>query len=322
MGHLGQRDHAAADPGRNRARALRAVLAALPGPGSFAACTDDELHEAWRGLGYYRRARLLREGARTVVRHHGGEVPRDPDALRALPGIGAYTLGAVGSIAFGHAIPAIDGNVERVAARYSGIRTNVKRQPGAGRVRAFALEHLDRDRPGDFNQALMELGATLCTPRNPSCDTCPVATTCRARAEDAVRDLPVLPQRRAPVAIETALLIIPRGKGLLAYELPAGEPNAGQWELPGPGLTTNSGDDHELTASLAQRCGARIVPEESLGRFAHGITHHRIAVTVRSAILRGTLGRLEPKSATDPTVPWTTASRKAFGVLGIDTATG
>lgn len=295
-------------------------LERFPDPATFATCSDDELQEAWRGLGYYRRARLLREGARAVVRDHGGEVPADPDSLRALPGIGAYTLGAVGSIAFGHPIIAVDGNVERVAARHEGIDTNVKRQPGAGRVRAFAQRHLDRDRPGDFNQAMMELGATVCTPRNPSCQACPVADDCHARTHEATQELPVLPARRAPIAIDTTLLAVPLGHGLLAYELPAGEPNAGQWELPGPGLTANAGDDDELADTIAARCSARIEPGARLGRFSHGITHHRISVAVRSGELHGPRGRLHPRSPTDPAVPWTTASRKAFAVLGVDAA--
>jgi len=153
-------------------------LARFPTPASFAVASDDELLVAWRGLGYYRRARLLRDGARAVVAAHGGAVPADAAALAELPGVGAYTLGAVASIAFGLREVAVDGNVERVVARHRGVRELVDAAPGRRAVRAQAEAWLEAARPGDFNQAMMELGATVCTPTSPRCDACPVAADC------------------------------------------------------------------------------------------------------------------------------------------------
>jgi len=172
---------------QTRVEAVRApyerFLARFPTPASFAAASDDELLVAWRGLGYYRRARLLRDGARAVVAAHDGAVPADAAALAELPGVGAYTSAAVASIAFGLVAVAVDGNVERVVARHRGVRERVDAAPGRRAVRAQAEAWLDAAQPGDFNQAMMELGATVCAPTSPRCGDCPVAADCVARAE-------------------------------------------------------------------------------------------------------------------------------------------
>jgi len=144
-------------------------LARYPTPATFAAASDDEVMVAWRGLGYYRRARLLRDGARKVADQHDGTVPQTVDELRDLPGIGPYTLGAVASIAFGHCQPAVDGNVERVISRHRGLDEPIGTGKARKAIGAQVLAWMDRERAGDFNQALMELGATVCTPTSPGC---------------------------------------------------------------------------------------------------------------------------------------------------------
>ena len=179
---------------QTRVEAVRAsyerFLARFPRPADFAAADDDELLRAWRGLGYYRRARLLREGARAVGGQHEGSVPDDFEALGELPGIGLYTRGAIASIAFGQTEPAIDGNVERVVARHRGIRAVVKTAAAQRLIRATVEDWLDPDRPGDFNQALMELGAMVCTPKSPRCQACPVGADCVAGPDGTAASLP------------------------------------------------------------------------------------------------------------------------------------
>lgn len=294
-------------------------LERYPEPAAWAEVSDDELHGAWAGLGYYRRARLLREGARAVVRDHGGKVPSDPASLGKLPGVGTYTKGAVASIAFGLPLPAVDGNVERVLARHRRYELPVKNAVGQRQMRNWVDQAQTQDRPGAFNQALMELGAMVCTPRSPRCDSCPVASDCLGR--DAVDRLPVLPKRRAPVDVTARLVLIPSGGGVLAASIPPGEPNAGQWEPPGAGLLVDVAEPDDLDRAVQSRHGARVELGPELGRFRHGITHHRIRVLVHSgrALKRG---HLVPKELGDPTVPWTTASRKAFQVAGMDSAEG
>jgi A/G-specific adenine glycosylase len=294
----------------------RRFLDHYPTPASFAAASDDELLVAWRGLGYYRRARLLREGARQVVANHRGEVPADPVTLRELPGIGAYTLGAVASIAFGHREIAVDGNVERVIARHRGIRTLVDRAPARPEIRRVVAAWQDEQRPGDFNQAMMELGATVCTPTSPTCGDCPIATDCVARATGETAQLPVKPARRANVDVEARVVLIAGRSGVLGQRLGADSKNAGQIDLPGPGVLTSIGAA-DLAAELRRHHGARIDVGPVLASVRHTITHHRITVHAHAGHVhdRGNLTWF----VLDDHTPWTTTARKMFRrALGAD----
>ncbi len=294
--------------------AYERFMAAYPDPAAFAAVTDDELMRAWRGLGYYRRARLLRDGAHAVVRDHDGRVPNDPDALGQLPGIGTYTRGAIASIAFDVPEPAVDGNVERVFARHRGITTDIKAGPAQRAVREHAAAELDPRRPGDFNQALMELGATVCTPRSPRCADCPVAADCTALAEGTAAELPARKPRPEPIDVTSrAVLVLKNGQApssqALGARVPDDEPNAGQIELPGAGVLVTA-DAATLGGVLQQRYAANVTVGSELARVRHAITRHRITYCVHGgeAEARGRL-RWHP---IDEETPWTTVSRKAF----------
>ena len=295
-------------------------MARYPRPLDFAAVSDDELLAAWRGLGYYRRARLLRAGAQAVVSHHQGQVPDDLAALGSLPGIGAYTKGAVASIAFEKPVTAVDSNVERVIARHHGIEDPVKTGLGKKLVHQATEECLDRNRPGDFNQALMELGATVCTPKSPRCDDCPVREDCRARRLELIDVLPVLPRRRAVVEVQARAVLVSCRDGLvLGCRVGDGEINSGQIDLPGPGpLVDHAAGGEELETTLRDRFGLEFVLEAELGSVRHGITHHRIRMTVHWASVTGRRRRpLVSASPGDPAVPWTTLARKAFALAGL-----
>ena len=152
-------------------------LRRFPTVEKLAAAREASVLAAWSGLGYYRRARMLHAAAKVVVREHGGKFPATAEELRALPGIGRYTAAAISSIAFGEPVAVVDGNVERVLQRVSG------RRLAGEELWQAAEELLDRKRPGDFNQAMMELGATVCTPRAPGCLICPVVELCATRGE-------------------------------------------------------------------------------------------------------------------------------------------
>lgn len=299
---------------QTRVEAVRAAwsrfVARYPTPADFATASDDELQAAWRGLGYYRRARLLRDGAAQVVREHGGTVPADVAKLGELPGIGAYTLGAVASIAFGQRVIAIDGNVERVAARHLGLEVDPRRSVGRQAIAAAVRDWQDAARPGDFNQALMELGALVCTPQRPACERCPVASDCRARALGAVDRLP-LRAGPAPVRSVTARAILAVDGGrVFGHRLPAGAINGGQIDLPGPGSLEDC-DPDDLPAVLRQRHGCVATVGEALVAIRHAITSHRIVLHVHAAVVQRR-GTLQAFPADDPAVPWTTLARKAF----------
>ena len=195
------------------------------------ALADADLEEVlrlWRGLGYYARARNAYRCARQVRDGRGGVFPSTAAELRALPGIGPYTAAAVASIAFGEAVPAVDGNVRRVVARLFDLP-----EPSLAQARGIAAGLMDTARPGDFNEAMMELGATVCTPRSPSCGACPVAAGCRALVAGTVADRP-LRRRRRPVPTriwDVRVAVSPRGRTLVVRRPPEGL-LGGMWEFP------------------------------------------------------------------------------------------
>jgi A/G-specific adenine glycosylase len=218
-------------------------LARFPTVEALAAAPLDEVLAAWSGLGYYRRARNLHRGAAEVVSRYGGRVPGQAEELRALPGIGRYTAGAIASIAFGQREPVVDGNVARVLARVYAIEGELARPATQARLWALAGQMVPRRSPGDFNQAAMELGALVCTPTSPRCPECPVGDVCLARAQGRQHALPTPAPRKAerdlPLIDLWAAWIERRGRVLMVRRRAAaaagaggGGLYAGLWELP------------------------------------------------------------------------------------------
>jgi len=289
-------------------------LTRYPTPTAFAKASDDEVMVAWRGLGYYRRARLLRDGARRVVEAHDGVVPDTLDELGALPGVGPYTLGAIASIAFGHPEPAVDGNVERVVSRHRGFDEPIGTSKARGPIREVIHAWMSKARAGDFNQALMELGATVCTPTSPRCADCPIAKDCVALATDRTAELPKKKAPKKAVEVHSRAVVVTRrgrasGGEALGYRIPADQPNAGQIELPGPGVLVDC-DPDDLGAAIQKRFGAVLAVADATASVRHAITHHRITLHGHPAKVRRK-GQLEWFSLA-PETPWTTPSRKVF----------
>jgi A/G-specific adenine glycosylase len=207
----------------------RLFLAAFPTVQTLAAASEPEVLALWSGLGYYRRARMLHRAAKVVAEELAGAMPRTAEGLRALPGVGAYTAAAVASIAFSEPVAVVDGNVERVLARVAG--WSAAETGFATRVRTFADTLVDPERPGDFNQGMMELGATVCLPRAPLCLGCPWQPWCRTRGEHPV------PARRAQQRQHGARVVWLRGMGpkkqvRLVQRAADASLMAGMWELP------------------------------------------------------------------------------------------
>lgn len=262
-------------------------LRRFPDLRSLADAPEADVLAAWAGLGYYRRARQLHAAARRVVEIHGAHLPGDSAALRLLPGFGAYTAGAVASIAFGERVPAVDGNVERVAARLLALNENPKRAPGAAIVRELAHGLLREQDPGTLNQALMELGATVCTPRNPRCDACPWRSTCRARAAGDPTRWPAREARRASVEVASYAAVVRRGPDYLWRRRPEGVPNAGLWELPTTEWHPGQADvdaARDALEDLGRALQRRWEVGEPVARARHGITHHRITVVAHDVV--------------------------------------
>lgn len=284
-------------------------MAKYPTPRAFATASDDEVMVAWRGLGYYRRARFLRDGARRVADEHGGTVPSDLEQLAALPGVGPYTLGAVASIAFDHCEPAVDGNVERVVSRHRGLEAPIGTGPARRAIREIVLGWMSMDRPGDFNQALMELGAMVCTPTSASCCECPIAKDCVAKRDGLTDKLPIKKAKRKAIEVSSRTIVVEQAGKALGYRIPADQPNAGQIELPGPGVLHDC-DPDDLQAAILKHFGASVTVGEEVATIRHAITHHRITMTAHAATVRR-IGSLQWFSL-DQDTPWTTPSRKVF----------
>jgi len=194
---------------------------------SLALAPEEDVLTLWSGLGYYRRARLLHRAAQVVMSEHGGAIPKEVTALRRMPGVGPYTSAAIASIAHGQPLAAVDGNVERVLARLEGFAEH----RGAVKWTKLAQHYLDPSRPGEFNQAMMELGAMVCTPRAPQCKICPIYAWCRTRGEH-----PVTPRKQMR-SVQVAYALVTRGgdkpRELLMEQRPAGVSiMPGMWELP------------------------------------------------------------------------------------------
>ena len=188
----------------------------------LAAAREASVLAAWSGLGYYRRARMMHRAAKEIARKNGGQFPATAEAWRELPGIGRYTAAAIASIAFGEAVAVVDGNVERVLSRFTGKNLEL------AEVWPLAEELLDRERPGDFNQAMMELGATRCQPRQPKCLMCPVSGNCRTRGE-----LPAFEQTKPQQKREIHYGLDLRDDAVVLVERAKSESlMPGMWELP------------------------------------------------------------------------------------------
>jgi A/G-specific adenine glycosylase len=256
-------------------------LARLPDVASLARATEEEVLALWSGLGYYRRARSLRQGSVAVMKDHGGRVPADVETLMRLPGVGRYTAGAIASAAFGRRAAVVDGNVKRVLARL-----------GALRLRAAALERrcwtiADRLVPergaGEWNQALMELGATVCTPRAPRCTACPLRDRCRARALGKPTSFPAREARPAARRIEVAAAWIERrGRLLLAARTPD-TPFRGSWDLPSALIPAGERADGTIARALRRRHGLKLAGLSVVATSSHTILATRLSIDVVGA---------------------------------------
>lgn len=235
---------------------------------SLAAAEQDEVLKMWEGLGYYARARNLHRAVREVVDRYGAEVPAEPALFRKLPGVGRYTAGAVASIAFGREEPVVDGNVRRVFARLLD-----EPAPREAQLWKIATQLVRGPRPGDLNQAVMELGATVCTPRSPGCDVCPVTRACAARAAGTQADRPArIPAREIP-SKHHGVAVIEGPAGLLLRRRPEGGLLGGMWEF--PSVARDGGESAKDAARRAARELTGVVTRElnRIGTIIHRFTH-------------------------------------------------
>jgi A/G-specific adenine glycosylase len=238
---------------------------------ALAVADEEEVLEEWAGLGYYSRARNLKRAAEIVVDEHGGELPSDESALRGLPGVGAYTAGAIRSIAFGDPAAIVDGNVRRVLARLFA-----ERVPDPKQTWRLAGALVPEDRPGAFNQALMELGATVCTPRSPACSDCPLRRSCAARRRGDPSEFPAPKLRKAPREVRGTCGIVGKGPAILMIRRPARGLLGGLWEVP----STEGGSVAALLDSIRAQTGVSTACADHLGTVEHLFSHRALRLDV------------------------------------------
>jgi A/G-specific adenine glycosylase len=276
---------------------LESWLKRFPTVFDLAKASEQEALSVWEGLGYYSRARSLHKAARLLVRDYGGELPRDLAALRELPGVGRYTAAAVASIAFGQDVAALDGNIRRVLSRVFDVATPADSPSGERILWTLAEEHLPHGRAGDFNQALMDLGATVCLPRNPHCPACPLEELCEARAQDQQEQRPVMkPRPEVPHYVVTAGVLQRRGRVLLAKR-PSEGLLGGLWEFPGGKLEEGEDLPSALRRELREELGVDVRVGEAFGVYRHAYTHFRI--TLHAFVCELVDGRPQPLEATE-----------------------
>jgi A/G-specific adenine glycosylase len=256
----------------------RRFLDRFPCLADLAAAPLDDVLKAWEGLGYYARARNLHRAAIEIVEKHDGYFPQTYAELRALPGFGDYTAGAVASIAFGEVVPAVDGNVKRVLARLFALQENLQRGPAARQLRDIAAELVAPAAPGDWTQALIELGATVCLPQTPKCLLCPLNDLCQARALGLERRLPVKPIKKPLPHYDVTAAVICHDSRVLIAQRPLEGMLGGLWEFPGGKQEDGETLAECLRREIREELGLEIAVGELLATVRHSYTHFKITL--------------------------------------------
>jgi len=263
----------------------------FPTAASLAAADTQQVLRLWQGLGYYARARNLQKAAKMIVDQFAGSLPKSMEALLNLPGVGRYTAGAIASIAFDKPTPILDGNVARVLSRLKNWRDDPRPPASAAKRWLLAEKILPAKRIGDFNSALMELGATICTPRNPQCEICPVQKFCRGYAAGDPQSIP--PPKKpiaTPLNQRWTFCIQHRGRWLIEQR-----PNTGRWaslwQFPTAPMKPN-----ESPESVAKSIGLQITNAISLGQISHALTHRKYEFQIIQATLKNRI-EIYPKNS-------------------------
>ena len=254
-------------------------MARFPDIRTLAEADAQEVLSYWEGLGYYSRARNLHRAVKMVISELDGKIPRSARELQQLPGVGPYTAGAIASIAFGEDVPAVDGNIRRVLSRLFDVGVPARSTEGEKILWALAEENLPKGQAGEYNQAMMDLGSTICTPKDPTCESCPVRNHCQAYALGVQNERPVkLPRKKVPHRVVTAAVISRDGRVLLAQRHNQSL-LGGLWEFPGGTMEDQDLDlDACLRREIAEELGVPIMVKSSFGSYKHAYTHFKITL--------------------------------------------
>ena len=247
----------------------------FPSIRTLALATQQEVLTEWEGLGYYSRARNLHRAAQIVMSRFGGVLPDQPDELVCLPGIGSYTAAAVASIAYGHDVPALDGNVRRVLSRVFDVAIPPGTAEGDRTLNRLAVENLPAGRAGDYNQALMDLGASVCTPREPNCDHCPIISVCLSYRHGVQAHRPVVLPKAVLPHHTTVAAVVKNGQEVLIKQRPENGLLGGMWGFPGGAISPEELPVDSIQRHINRSLGLSIDIVEHLGVYKHAYTHFR-----------------------------------------------
>ena len=270
----------------------------FPDPQALASADEAEILKAWEGLGYYRRARQLHAAARVIVERYEGKIPRDPQSIRNLPGVGRYMAGAILSFAFDLPEPIVEANSQRVLARLLGWRGDLRTSSSQARLWKAAERLVPLRGAGKFNQALMDLGALVCTPRSPSCLLCPLASLCTARRMGIQDVLPVVTPKPPPLAVTEACAVVVRDGCVLMVQRGEGGLWSKFWEFPtinlagGDPAGRSFGSAVSLAEGVKRLTGIRVEVGPELKTVTYSVTRHR--VELRAHVARARSGTLKP----------------------------
>lgn len=255
-------------------------IAQFPTVNALAEAEEERVLKLWEGMGYYNRCRNLHRAAKIVVEQCGGMVPTEPTEFRKLPGAGPYITAAVMSIGAHHPLPAVDGNVMRVFARFSGLEEDVSKSATKAFITTQLQAVIPAERPGDFNQAMMELGALVCTPQQPRCPSCPLKKDCIALRTGDTRRLPIKAPRKKVPEFAVSVAVIKRGNKFFIQKRPAEGHLGGMWELPGGKSEADESPRMTVRRECREELGVELTVLEELARIQHGYSHFKIRMTV------------------------------------------
>jgi len=262
-------------------------MARFPTLEALAVADEQDVLHAWQGLGYYSRARNLLRGAREVMERYNGHVPSNLEQLLALPGIGRYTAGAIASIAYNVPAPIVDGNVIRVLSRLFALRGDPAKTPLKGRLWELAEALIPPRGAREFNPALMELGATICTPVAPKCSSCPVAAVCAGRALGIHEALPETAARARVTAIRMAAALVRQSASVLLVQRNADEARwAGMWQFPNTELLPGETASDAARRAVVEAVGVTVAPRGQVTEVRHSVTRYRITLEVFDCLQR------------------------------------
>jgi A/G-specific adenine glycosylase len=273
---------------------------AYPTVEDLAKAKEDQVLKLWEGLGYYTRARNMHKTARIIVEQYGGNLPGSAEVLQMLPGIGRYTAGAIASIAFNERVPVLDGNVKRVLTRLFDLDGCIDLPEVEQELWILAGTLVPQQKPGDFNQAMMELGARVCTPKQPRCDLCPGSAFCEARARGVQEQRPVRKGKKPPPHQEIVVAVLEReGRYLVGRRPPQGL-LGGLWEFPGGKVIPGETHQQALERECREELGIEVRAGGLIASVKHAYTHLRVTLNVyRCRLLKG-----EPRPKTHTQLRW------------------